>query len=76
MSTSQVSARKQQGVIEAARDDRSFVTAADAEREMLEESKRAGSDAYQFDPNATPEQKAAQARSVSAVVWRCRTHEE
>lgn len=56
---------KQQGAQEAARDPNSSVTADDAQRVILDESKKAGAVAFQFDPNASPEEKAAQARSVS-----------
>lgn len=55
---------KQQGALEAARDPSSRVTAAEAEHVMIEESKRAGSVALEFNPNASPEEKAAQAASV------------
>src|SRR5690348_3604371 len=55
---------KQQGALEASRDPNSLVSAEDAERKALEESKRAGVEAYSFDPDATAEQKAAQAKSV------------
>ena len=55
---------KQQGAEEAARDPNSSVSAGDAERVILDESKKAGAVALQFDPNASPEEKAAQARSV------------
>lgn len=55
---------KQQGALEAARDSNSNVTAEDAERKMLEETRKAGAQAYQFDPDASPEEKAAQARLV------------
>ncbi len=55
---------KQQGAEEAARDPNSSASAADAERVILDESKKAGAVALQFDPNASPEEKAAQARSV------------
>ena len=55
---------KQQGAEEAARDPNSKVTADDAERVILDESKKAGAVALQFDPNATPAEKAAQAKSV------------
>lgn len=65
MSLSQVKNElKSQGAIEAAQDPNSSVTAEAAERIILDESKKAGSTALQFDPNATPEEKAAQARSV------------
>lgn len=55
---------KSQDAIEAAQNPNSSVTAQDAERVILEESRKAGSAALQFDPNASPEEKAAQARSV------------
>lgn len=55
---------KQQGAVEAAQDPNSNVTAEDAERKIVEETRKAGAEAYQFDPNASPEEKAAQARSV------------
>jgi hypothetical protein len=55
---------KQQSAEEAARDPNSQVTADDAQRVILDESKKAGAVALQFDPDATPEQKAAQARAV------------
>ena len=56
---------KSQGAAEAARDPNSKVTSEDAERKMVEESRRAGIAAFQFDPNASAEEKAAQAHSVS-----------
>jgi hypothetical protein len=61
---SQVAELKQQGALEAARDPNSRVTAEDAERKMVKETVNAGHRAYQFDPNASPEEKAAQARAV------------
>jgi hypothetical protein len=61
---SQAAELKQQGALEAARDSNSRVTAEDAERQMVKETVNAGHHAYQFDPNASPEEKAAQARSV------------
>ena len=57
---------KAQGVEEAARDPNSKVTAEDAEKVMADESKKAGVAAYRFDPNASPEEKAAAARAVLA----------
>jgi hypothetical protein len=59
---------KQQVAAEAARDPNSSVSAEDAERVFLDESKKAGSAALQFDPNASPEEKAAQAASVSRML--------
>ncbi|CAG8954387.1 hypothetical protein HYFRA_00006014 [Hymenoscyphus fraxineus] len=54
---------KTQGVIEAAQDPNSFTTAGDAQRKMVAESKKAGVAAFNFDPDASSEQKAAQARA-------------
>ncbi|KAK1755142.1 tricalbin-3 [Echria macrotheca] len=55
---------KQQGAIEAAQDPESSVTADDAQRKIVEESKKAGVVAYTFDPDAKPEEKAAQLREA------------
>ncbi|KAA6415895.1 MAG: putative transmembrane [Lasallia pustulata] len=54
---------KSQGAAEAARDPNSTVTAQDAERIMIEETKKTGRVALHFNPDASPEEKAAQARS-------------
>jgi hypothetical protein len=70
MATEQAAAElKQQGAIEAARNPESSVSAEDAQKKMLEESKAAGVAAFTFDPDATPEQKRAQAREVSSRGW-------
>ena len=63
--TSRAAELKSQGAADAARNPDSKVTPEDAEDVMTEESKKAGVAAFQFDPNASPEEKAAQARSVS-----------
>lgn len=55
---------KSQGAAEAARDPNSSVTTQDAERVMIEETKKTGGVALHFNPDASPEEKAAQARSV------------
>lgn len=55
---------KSQGATEAAQDPNNKVSAEDAEKIMTEESKKAGVAAYRFDPYASPEDKAAQVRSV------------
>lgn len=57
---------KQQGAIEAARDPNTTVSADDAEQAVLREARKDGGAAMAFDPDATPAEKAAQARSVSA----------
>lgn len=61
---SRVKELKSQGAAEAARDPNSTVSAQDAEQTMINESLKAGGAAYQFDPSASPEDKAAQAQSV------------
>jgi len=61
----QASELKQQGAIDAAGDPNSNVTADDAQRKVVEESKNAGVAAYTFDPDASPEEKRAQIRAVS-----------
>ena len=55
---------KTQGAVQAAQDPQSQVGSQDAQQVMADESKKAGIAAFQFDPDATPEEKAAQARSV------------
>ena len=65
MSTaSQAAELKQQGAVEAAADPNSSISAHDAEKKIEEESKRAGAYSATFDPDASPEEKAAQARAV------------
>lgn len=55
---------KSHGAFEAAQNHNSKVDAEDAEHEMLDESQKAGALAFQFDSNASPEAKAAQAHTV------------
>jgi hypothetical protein len=55
---------KQQGAEEAAQDPKSSITAEDAQRVIVDESKKAGAVALTFDPDATPEEKARQAKAV------------
>jgi len=64
LSSSRASELKQQGALEAAGDPHSNVSAQDAELAVVNEAKRAGAAAFQFDPNASAEEKAAQTRSV------------
>ena len=59
---------KQQGALEAAADPNSSVTARQAEDTVLHEAKAAGAAAFEFDPDATPEQKQAQLRAVGYEV--------
>lgn len=54
---------KAQGVVEAAQDPNSSVTADDAQQKIVTESRKAGVPAFTFDPDASPEEKAAQARA-------------
>lgn len=55
---------KSQGAVEAAQNPESNVKSQDAQHVMAAESKKAGVAAFEFDPDASPEAKAAQARSV------------
>lgn len=60
---------KQQGTVEAAaelaQDPQSKVNPEKVEEKLVEQTQKAGGTAYQFDPNASPEAKAAAAESVS-----------
>ena len=56
---------KSQGAAMAAQDPNNKVTVEDAEAVITDEAKKAGIPAFRFDPNASPEEKAAQARSVT-----------
>ena len=62
--SSHVPELKTNAAVEASRDPQSNVTAGDAQKTMMEEAKRAGAATYQFDANASPEDKAAQAHAV------------
>lgn len=65
MSTAkEVNELKQQGVVEAAADPESSVTADDAQKKIVESSRNAGVAAFTFDPDASPEEKKAQAQAV------------
>lgn len=55
---------KQQAIEDLARDPHSKVTALDAEKVIVDESKKAGAPTFTFDPDATPQEKAAQANAV------------
>lgn len=54
---------KQQGVLDAAKDPNSTITAQQAEQSVLDQARAGGSAAFHFDPNASPEEKRAQARA-------------
>lgn len=62
---------KQEGAMEAANDPNSSVTPEAAEKTVVEEAKKAGSVAYEFDPNSTTEEKRAQMKSVSHPPQHC-----
>ena len=76
---SQLSSRagelKAQGAAEAAQDPNSSTTAQDAQDVMAAESKKAGIPALQFNPDASPEEKAAQARAVGPALPLERNHD-
>jgi hypothetical protein len=67
MQASQVSEIKQQAIIEKAKDPNSSVTAEAAKEAIVDETRATGGTAYQFDPNATRDQKAAQLNAVSTL---------
>ena len=67
MFSSHASELKSQGVEEAARDPSTSVTSDDAQKFMADESKKAGAAAFRFDPNASPEEKAAAAKAVRTL---------
>jgi hypothetical protein len=64
MLPSQASELKQQAIIDKARDPESSVSPAAAKEAIVQEATAAGGAAYNFDPNATKEEKAAQLDSV------------
>lgn len=64
---------KSQGAVEAAQSPESKISAEDAENVITAESKKAGVAAFQFDPDASPEDKAAQVRSVGPLAYTCWT---
>ncbi|KAK6948278.1 hypothetical protein Daesc_010042 [Daldinia eschscholtzii] len=55
---------KQQGALEASRDPEPGVTSDAAQKKLVEESRNAGVPAFTFDPDASPEEKRAQARAA------------
>jgi hypothetical protein len=57
---------KVEGVVEAAENPNTDVSAEAAEHEIVEQSKNAGVAAFQFDPDASPAEKRAQAKAVRA----------
>ncbi|GKT83557.1 C2 domain-containing protein [Colletotrichum tofieldiae] len=55
---------KVQGVVESAQDPETNVSADDAQKKIVEESKKAGITAFTFDPDASPEEKRRQAAAA------------
>jgi hypothetical protein len=55
---------KAQGVVEASRDPDSSVNAQDAEKALKDHALAGGAAAFEFNPDASPEEKAAQAKDV------------
>lgn len=70
---------KIEGAIETAQDlhqdPQSRVNADTVEEKVVEDAQKAGVAAYQFDPNASPEQKANAAKGVRMrnLCFRCHT---
>ena len=61
---SQIGELKSKAMVNAAADPKSNVTAAQAEKTLMEEAEKAGSPAYMFKADATPDEKAAIAHQV------------
>ena len=55
---------KAQGALEAAADPNSSVDAQAAEETVMNQAKAAGAPTFEFDPNASPEEKKAQMKAV------------
>ncbi|KAL1630040.1 Tricalbin-2 [Diplodia seriata] len=70
MASRQDAELKQQGAIEAAQDPNTNVSPEDAEQKMLDEGRKAGGAgaALAFNPDASPADKAAQARSDDGTI--------
>lgn len=64
---------KVEGVVEAAENPNSSVTAEAAQHEIVEQSKNAGVAAFQFDPDASPAEKRAQAKAVRQLLSNLKT---
>ena len=62
---------RQQGAIEtaqaASQDPQSHIRPETVEKKLVDETRKAGFPAYQFDPDASPEDKAAAAESVRGL---------
>jgi hypothetical protein len=58
---------KAQGALEAAQDPKSSVDARAAEETIMNNAKAAGAPTFEFDPNASPEEKKAQMKAVSSA---------
>lgn len=59
---------KSHSAIEAAANPNSNISGDDVQRVIVDESKKAGSAAFRFNPNASPEEKAAVAVAVSKLL--------
>jgi hypothetical protein len=66
MLPSQATELKQQVLLEKASDPESSVSPDAAQEALVEESRKAGGNAFKFDPNASTADKAAQLDAVSA----------
>lgn len=64
MSSRDAAELKAEGAIEAAQNSDSRVASDAAQKELVEQSKNAGVAAFSFNPDASPEEKRAQAKAV------------
>ena len=61
---------KSQGALEASRDPNSSVDARAAEETVMNQAKAAGAPTFEFDPDASPEDKKAQMKAVRGAQGR------
>lgn len=59
---------KAQGALEAAQDSNNKAVVEAAEHKAMTEAKKAGAPAFEFNPDASPEEKKAQIKAVRAFV--------
>lgn len=69
MSSRDAAELKAEGAVEAAQRSDSQVTSDAALKELVEQSKNAGVAAFTFDPDASPEEKRAQAKAVGSSFY-------
>jgi len=69
--TDRASELKQQDDLAAARDPHNGISVEQAEHKVLAQARSSGAAAFQFDPNASAQEKAQQAKSVCVGAPEC-----